>query len=98
MLKFVKLVEYGISERSSRVEGVKIRESILLMEKELNDDDKIVIDFTGIEYISTGFAKELIGVIYKEHKDFFRKHIALKVVENDNIKNIILRALQSVID
>lgn len=96
MLNFVKLVDCGISERSSRVEGVKIREKILQMKNILKEEDKIVIDFTGIEYISTGFAKELIATIYKEENDFFVNHIALKVGNNENIKNIIMIALQSV--
>lgn len=96
MLKIIKLTENGVNEQSSRVDGIKIKEMILSQKETLSPEDKIVIDFEGIEYISTGFAKEAIAAIFRDEKEFFKTHIALKVGDNENIKNIILIALNSV--
>lgn len=96
MINIIKLTEHGISERSSRVDGIRIKNEILLYKKNIKPDEKIIIDFDGIEYLSTGFAKELIGTLYRDELTFFKNHISLKVNGNNKIKNIIIIALNSI--
>ena len=61
----VRIKDYveGAKTLSSRQIGRKIRN---IVEKFLEDNDTVVIDFNGIELISQSFGDEILGVLIRE--------------------------------
>lgn len=56
----------------------------------INNNDKVAIDFQGIELLSNSFTDELIAKLYAEiGKDKFKEFIALKNTSPDTKKMIM---------
>lgn len=88
-MKTIKLNTHGTT-LTSRTLAEKIRESELMLE----NDEKIVIDFSDIEMASNAFLDELIGIIIATKGfGFFNSHYRIANA-NDCVKNI-LKAVMS---
>jgi hypothetical protein len=67
--------------------------------EKLNSDEKLVVnfDFNGVESISTGFAKELFGELYRAlQKDFPQKIKIILPKDDIVIKSLIMKGISSV--
>lgn len=74
---------------ASRVTAKRLyRKTLDLLEKE--DVEKVTFDFRGVEYLSTGVARDLFGNLYKDLGDKFTKKIDF--IFDDN-KEIILASV-----
>lgn len=78
---------------TSRVEGLELKAKTLHL---LREYDRVIFDFNGIDYVSTGFAKDLFGNLYLELKTLFPKKIVIKVGTNKVLKDTIMLAIKSV--
>lgn len=86
--------KYGDNRIGARIIGIEIRNLAINI---LNSDPnaRITFDFSGIEYISSGFAKELFGELYVYLGKEFINKVAIKTPqENQIIKEIIIRAIK----
>ena len=86
---------FGTTSLGPRFWGVELRKEILIT---LNDVDAVaVFDFEGIEYVSSGFAKELFGELFRELKGAFRNRTRIKIPPTDKfIRSSIVRGIASV--
>ena len=64
MVEF-KFAEYG-TDFGTRDMGAKIREKLLPVINGLNDGDKLVFDFTGVNVVTNSFADECIAKLLME--------------------------------
>jgi hypothetical protein len=76
----------GIAFLGARASGEIVRE---IMEKELEKDNTIILDFNGIEDITQGFGDEVIGIFVRVYgKDYLKDHI--KVINYSEDVKIVL--------
>ena len=94
-IKTIKLIDYGESF-GARVVGIKIFKEVIDIFK--NDPSVIIVfDFENISIISTGFAKELFGSLFKYLGANFTKRVKFKIQENKEIiSSAILRGINSI--
>ncbi len=70
----------------SRYDGLIVRKNI---EKILENDNKVVIDFEGFVLITQSFGDEIIGVIVRNKGvEFVKNHISL-INTNGQIKDVL---------
>ena len=93
----IKLIEkFGLKNIGDRVLGVKLKTEVL---EELNNNKNLIInfDFNGVESISTAFAKELFGELYRSLKINFTQKIKITLPKDDVvIKSLIVKGISSV--
>ena len=90
----ILMSRYGDNKIGARIIGVELREIALeILNSEPNI--KIIFDFDGIDYISSGFAKELFGELFNRLGNEFNRRVSIKIPpENAVIKNIIIKVLK----
>ena len=93
----IKLSEKGVNCAVGRVVGIKIKDSII---EEYNKGNykKIVLDFTDIDFVTSGFAKELFSGLSLKFGDSLRHFVSIRVDKgNTTMKNNLIRALSAAI-
>jgi hypothetical protein len=91
----IYLNRYGDNKIGARVYGIELKNEVRELLKS-NPQINITFDFTGIDYISSGFAKELFGELFIQLGKEFNNKISIKIPqENQIIKEIIIRAIKS---
>lgn len=74
----------------SRIDGYDIFIKIKVLKYYRNDNEKIILDFNGIEEVSLSFIKECIGKLIEEDGiDKVATYLALDNVQNEFMKNSI---------
>lgn len=94
--KRVKVIEYGQTNIGARVIGIEIKDKIV---DYLNQDNSntCIIDFSGVEYISTGFSRELVGGLIKELGNDFQQKVKIKIPDDNSIiRGIIIKSLRTI--
>lgn len=92
----IKLSERGI-ERTGRVVGIQLKDAIL-DEFSKGSFEKIILDFTDVNFVTSGFAKELFGGLLNALGDSFKNTVGIRVSQGDiAMKNNIIRAINSAI-
>lgn len=89
MVEF-KFIEYG-TDFGTRAMGEKLRQELLSLIKE---NDKVVLDFTGVNVVSNSFADECIAKLLLEMPlDELKQHTTFKGL-NSLAERSVLVALQ----
>lgn len=78
----IKLIEHG-KNLTARVLGIKIKD--LAIKRLISEGEILVFDFTGVNSMSTGFAKELFGELALSLGKDFPKKIRFDFGENRDI-------------
>lgn len=90
----IKLSERGV-ERAGRVVGIQLKDAILA-EFKSGSFEKIILDFTDVTFVTSGFAKELFGGLLGGLGDDFKTTVGIRVTEGDvAMKNNIIRAINT---
>lgn len=75
----------GFDFLGSRDSGEKLRNRIIEL---LEGNDKVILDFLGIDRISHSFADEVFGLLFVYRDlDYIKQHIALQNAQ-ENIRNM----------
>lgn len=79
----------------SRIDGYNIFIKIKVLKYYCNNNEKIVLDFNGIEKISCSFIKECIGRLIEEDGiDKVAMYLALDNIQNEFMKNLITLSMR----
>lgn len=82
----IELNNYG-SQLTPRVLGIEIKDQAVDLLEE-STGAVLVFDFSGVESLSTGFARELFGGLHLELEEDFRQKVKLQFGDNDKEKLI----------
>ena len=94
-LQIIKLIDYS-TKFGPRVLGIEIKEKVLGILKKY-PTTVIVFDFKEVEYISTGFSKELFGELWRILGNDFKSHIKFKFYDNKEIIiSSIIKGIESI--
>lgn len=91
------MYDEGITGAVGRVVGIHLKDKII---KQITEDqyDKVVLDFSRVDFVTSGFAKELFCGLYSEYKENFSSLFSIRVGENGNaLKQTIIRAMSGAI-
>jgi hypothetical protein len=88
IMQIVKISEFfpGIKSLGGREEGALIRKEI---EKVLEKESKVFVDFEGLEVVSHSFADEIFGVLMEEYGWEFVKHNIKPINASSAIKEVL---------
>lgn len=87
----IKMSSYGASIGTRDV-GAQIRNKV---EQELAADHRVYFDFTGVQIISSGFADELFGKLYRQlGRERFLQAIRINGFESETQKELITLLVQ----
>lgn len=87
----------GVTGAVGRVLGIKLKDKIIA-DFNSQEYDKIILDFSKVEFVTSGFAKELFGGLYSAFNTNFKQVVSVRVdKENEALKSTIVRALATVI-
>ncbi len=90
----IKLSEYKI-DRAGRVVAIELKDKIISM-FEKGGYEKLILDFSDVVYITSGFAKELFAGLYNKMGDAFKDTIKIRIDKDDEVmKTNILRAIKT---
>ena len=88
----------GVNGAVGRVLGIQVKDKVINAFNN-NNYEKIVLDFTDIPFITSGFAKELLGGLYAAYTSSFKDIVTVRInKDNLPLKNTIIRALAAVVD
>jgi hypothetical protein len=76
----------GFSFAGSRGSGEKIRE---LIKPILDENEKVTLDFVGIDMITQSFADEIFGILVRSFGIDYIKNKLLMVNYNDDVRQIV---------
>lgn len=94
----IDMHEKGVDGAVGRVLGIQLKDEVI-QEFKSNTYAKIILDFSKVEFITSGFAKELFGGLYNEYADSLMRMVTVRIgKENEPLKNTIIRALATVFD
>jgi len=94
----VKMHEEGIDGAVGRVLGIQLKDKII-SSFDSGKYDRIILDFSKVDFITSGFAKELLGGLYENYRESFKQLVSVRVEkENTTLKNTIIRALATAIE
>lgn len=98
-LKTIILIEkFQLTNIGARVLGVKLKAEVMEAIHE-NEDLAVNFDFNGVKSMSTGFAKELFGELYRDLGDDFLRRIKITLPKDDDvIKSLIIKGIATVKD
>ena len=86
MTKIIQLKKYG-SSMGTRELGESIRERAL---KAITNGSSVVFNFSGVSVISSAFADELFGKIFKElGEEVFKNKIRVNNFDDEESKKVI---------
>lgn len=87
----------GITGAVSRVLGISLKEKII-SEFDQTKYARVILDFSEVDFVTSGFAKELFGGLYEQYKNDFNRLFSVRIdKDNDSLKNTIIRALATAI-
>jgi hypothetical protein len=87
----------GITGAVSRVLGISLKEKII-SEFDQTKYSRVILDFSGVDFVTSGFAKELFGGLYEQYKNDFNHLLSVRIdKDNESLKNTIIRAIATVI-
>ena len=91
------MYDEGITGATGRVVGIELKEKIIeILSKEKYD--KVVLDFSEVDFVTSGFAKELFCGLYDVYKKEFSTLFSVKLgKENGPLRQTIIRALTTAI-
>jgi len=91
----IKLSEFGAS-LGSRELGLQLRDRA---EGALKKGEKVLIDFLGVHVISSGFADELFGKLWRSiGRQSFKDNLKINGFDNEQEKKMILSLIQNSIN
>lgn len=91
----IKLSEFG-SSLGSRELGVQLRGRA---EGALKKGEKVLVDFQGVHVISSGFADELFGKLWRSvGRQSFKENLKINGFDNEQEKKMALSLIQSSIN
>ena len=94
----INMKEEGVDGAVGRVLGIQLKDKII-NKFEPTTYDKIVLDFSNVDFITSGFAKELFGGLCDSYKENFKQYVLIRInKENETLKNTIIRALSTYVD
>ena len=87
----------GITGAVSRVLGIGLKEKII-SEFDQTKYARVILDFSEVDFVTSGFSKELFGGLYTQYKNDFNRLFSVRIdKDNDSLKNTIIRAIATVI-
>jgi len=93
----VNMKEEGVNGAVGRVLGIKLKEKII-SEQEANNYEKIILDFSEVDFVTSGFAKELFGGLFEAFHQTFKNLITARVSkDNETLRNTIIRAITTAV-
>ncbi len=94
----IDMHEKGVDGAVGRVLGIQLKDDVI-QEFKSSTYAKIILDFSKVDFITSGFAKELFGGLYNEYADSLMRIVTVRVSkENEPLKNTIIRALATVLE
>ena len=94
----IKMSESGVTGAVGRVLGIKLKDDII-QKFDQTKYSKVILDFSSVDFVTSGFAKELFGGLYEKYNTNFNQLFSVRInKENDSLKNTIIRALATVIN
>lgn len=94
----IDMLEEGVSGAVGRVLGMQVKDKIIY-EFKANSYKKIILDFSKVDFITSGFAKELFGGLHDIFLDSFKEVVTVRISkENETLKNTIIRALATAVN
>lgn len=88
----------GVDGAVGRVLGIQVKDKII-RECDSGQYEKVLLDFSKVDFVTSGFAKELFGGLYTRFQQEFNKVVMVRLnKENETLKNTIIRAIATVIE
>lgn len=93
----INIREEGVTGAVGRVLGIQLKDKIILMYDQTKYS-RVILNFSQVDYVTSGFAKELFEGLYKEYRENFYNLFSVRVDKgSDALKNTIIRAMATVI-
>lgn len=87
----------GVTGAVGRVLGISLKEKII-DQFDQSSYSRVILDFSDVDFVTSGFAKELFGGLYEKYETDFNQLFSVRISkDNDSLKNTIIRALATVI-
>lgn len=93
----VDMFDEGVNGAVGRVLGMQLKDRILL-KMNSGSYSKVILDFSNVDFITSGFAKELFSGLYEEFPNSFSQVVSVRIGKNnEGLKSTIIRALSTII-
>lgn len=87
----------GVTGAVGRVLGISLKEKIIT-QFDQSRYSRVILDFSNVDFVTSGFAKELFGGLYEQYENNFNRLFSVRISkDNDSLKNTIIRAIATVI-